>query len=260
LNTGVSLARSGGILTITLDRPKANAINVATSKALYAAFASLQDDPQLRVGIVTGVGRFFSAGWDLQSAVEGEAIDADHGPGGFAGLTEFFSLRKPVIAAVNGLAIGGGFELALAADLLVASQDAQFALPEVKLGMVADSGGLLRLPRRLPRALATELLLTGRRMDAAEAARWGLVNAVCAPDQLMTTAQALAQSIVEAAPLAVQAVKEVLQATEHQPLAEAYRTLRDGSLPGYRTMLQSADAQEGPRAFAEKRAPQWRGV
>jgi crotonobetainyl-CoA hydratase len=158
------------------------------------------------------------------------------------------------------LAIGGGFELALAADLLVASQDAQFALPEVKLGMVADSGGLLRLPRRLPRALATELLLTGRRMDAAEAARWGLVNAVCAPDQLMTTAQALAQSIVEAAPLAVQAVKEVLQATEHQPLAEAYRTLRDGSLPGYRTMLQSADAQEGPRAFAEKRAPQWRGV
>ncbi|WP_395667517.1 enoyl-CoA hydratase-related protein [Rhodoferax sp.] len=260
MNTGVSLARSGGILTITLDRPKANAINVATSKALYAAFASLQDDPQLRVGIVTGVGRFFSAGWDLQSAVEGEAIDADHGPGGFAGLTEFFSLRKPVIAAVNGLAIGGGFELALAADLLVASQDAQFALPEVKLGMVADSGGLLRLPRRLPRALATELLLTGRRMDAAEAARWGLVNAVCAPDQLMTTAQALAQSIVEAAPLAVQAVKEVLQATEHQPLAEAYRTLRDGSLPGYRTMLQSADAQEGPRAFAEKRAPQWRGV
>jgi crotonobetainyl-CoA hydratase len=259
LNTGVSLARSGGILTITLDRPKANAINVATSKALYAAFATLQDDPHLRVGIVTGVGRFFSAGWDLQSAVEGEAIDANHGPGGFAGLTEFFSLRKPVIAAVNGLAIGGGFELALAADLLVASQDAQFALPEVKLGMVADSGGLLRLPRRLPRALATELLLTGRRMDAAEAASWGLVNAVCAPDQLMTTAQALAQSIVEAAPLAVQAVKEVLQATEHQPLAEAYRTLRSGSLRGYRTMLQSADAQEGPRAFAEKRAPQWRG-
>jgi crotonobetainyl-CoA hydratase len=260
LNTGVSLARSGGILTITLDRPKANAINVATSRALYAAFATLQDDPQLRVGIVTGVGRFFSAGWDLQSAVEGEAIDADHGPGGFAGLTEFFSLRKPVIAAVNGLAIGGGFELALAADLLVASQDAQFALPEVKLGMVADSGGLLRLPRRLPRALATELLLTGRRMDAAEAASWGLVNAVCAPDQLAATAQELAQRIVEAAPLAVQAVKEVLQATEQQPLAEAYRTLRSGSLPGYRTMLQSADAQEGPRAFAEKRAPQWRGM
>lgn len=260
MNTGVSLARSGGILTITLDRPKANAINVATSRALYAAFATLQDDPQLRVGIVTGVGRFFSAGWDLQSAVEGEAIDADHGPGGFAGLTEFFSLRKPVIAAVNGLAIGGGFELALAADLLVASQDAQFALPEVKLGMVADSGGLLRLPRRLPRALATELLLTGRRMDAAEAASWGLVNAVCAPDQLMATAQELAQRIVEAAPLAVQAVKEVLQATEQQPLAEAYRTLRSGSLPGYRTMLQSADAQEGPRAFAEKRAPQWRGM
>jgi crotonobetainyl-CoA hydratase len=260
LNTGVSLTRTGGVFTITLDRPKANAINVATSKALYAAFATLQEDPALRVGIITGTGRFFSAGWDLQSAVEGEAIDANHGPGGFAGLTEFFGLQKPVIAAVNGLAIGGGFELALSADLLVASEDAQFALPEVRLGMVADSGGLLRLPRRLPRALATEMLLTGRRMDAAEAANWGLVNAVCAPDLLMTTAQALAQSIVEAAPLAVQAVKEVLQATEHQSLVDAYRTLRTGSLPCYRAMLRSADAQEGPRAFAEKRAPQWRGV
>lgn len=167
----VSCVADGGVLTITLDRPKANAINVPTSLALYQAFCRLRDTPALRVGILTGTGRFFSAGWDLASATEGEAIDAHHGPGGFGGLTEFFDLGKPVIAAVNGLAMGGGFELALAADLIVASESAEFALPEVKLGMVADSGGLLRLPQRLPRAIALELLLTGRRMGAAEAAR-----------------------------------------------------------------------------------------
>lgn len=259
MNTEVSLARSNGILTVTLNRPKANAINVATSQALYEAFLELQTDPTLRVGIITGTGRFFSAGWDLQSAVEGEAIDANHGPGGFGGLTEFFDLGKPMIAAVNGLAIGGGFELALAADLMVASDAAQFALPEVKLGMVADSGGVLRLPRRLPRAIATELLLTGRRMDAAEAARWGLVNSVVPHADLMAAALALAEQIVDAAPLAVQAVKEVLRATEAECLQDAYRTLRTGPLSAYRAMLKSEDAREGPVAFGEKRTPRWIG-
>jgi crotonobetainyl-CoA hydratase len=249
-----------GVLTITLDRPKANAINVPTSRALYAAFQQLQEDPSLRVAIITGTGRFFSAGWDLNAATEGEAIDANHGPGGFAGLTEFFALSKPVIAAVNGLAFGGGFELALAADLMVAAATAEFALPEVKLGMMADSGGVLRLPRRMPRAIATELLLTGRRMGAAEAAQWGLVNRVVPAEALMTTAQELAAQIVQAAPLALAAVKEVLRATEGQPVAEAYATLRSGALPQYRTMLTSNDAQEGPRAFGEKRAPRWSGT
>lgn len=248
-----------GVLTITLDRPKANAIDVATSRALYAAFAQLQDDPNLRVGIITGTGRFFSAGWDLNAATEGEAIDADHGPGGFAGLTEFFGLSKPVIAAVNGLAFGGGFELALAADLIVAAEDAEFALPEVKLGMMADSGGVLRLPRRLPRAIATELLLTGRRMPAQEALTWGLINQMVATDALLERATALAQQMVAAAPLALAAVKEVLRATESSTVAEAYRTLRSGTLPGYSAMLRSEDAQEGPRAFGEKRPPRWIG-
>jgi len=248
-----------GVLTITLDRPKANAIDVATSRALYAAFAQLQDDPSLRVGIITGTGRFFSAGWDLNAATEGEAIDADHGPGGFAGLTEFFSLGKPVIAAVNGLAFGGGFELALAADLIVAAEHAEFALPEVKLGMMADSGGVLRLPRRLPRAIATELLLTGRRMSAQEALNWGLINQMVAADALLDSATALAQQMVAAAPLALAAVKEVLRATEAPTVAEAYRTLRGGNLPGYTAMLRSEDAQEGPRAFGEKRSPLWSG-
>jgi crotonobetainyl-CoA hydratase len=249
-----------GVLTITLDRPKANAINVATSRALYAAFKQLQDDPALRVAIITGSGRFFSAGWDLSAATEGEAIDADHGPGGFAGLTEFFSLGKPVIAAVNGLAFGGGFELALAADLIIAADHVEFALPEVKLGMIPDSGGVLRLPRRLPRAIATEMLLTGRRMSAQEAQRWGLVNQVVPADDLMRAAHEMAAVIVQNAPLALAAVKEVLRETEGQTLPQAYQTLRTGDLSNYRAMLTSEDAQEGPRAFGEKRPPRWSGT
>ncbi len=255
----VNCVAEGGVLTITLDRPKANAINVPTSLALYAAFQQLRDDPALRVGIITGTGRFFSAGWDLADATEGEAIDANHGPGGFAGLTEFFDLGKPVIAAVNGLAMGGGFELALAADLIVASESAEFALTEVKLGMVADSGGVLRLPQRLPRAIALELLLTGRRMGAAESARWGLVNQVVAPEALMDAANALAQQIVQAAPLAVGAVMEIVKATAGMPIPQAYQLLRGGALPMYEAMLRSEDAAEGPSAFAEKRAPRWSG-
>jgi len=175
----VQARTDGAVLVITLDRPKANAIDVRTSQALHAAFDRLRREPGLRVAILTGAGeRFFSAGWDLKAAAEGEGIAADHGPGGFAGLTEFFDLGKPVIAAVNGLALGGGFELVLAADLVVAAEHAEFALTEVTLGLVPDAGGLLRLPSRLPRAIAMEYLLTGRRISAAEAGRWGLVNRV----------------------------------------------------------------------------------
>ena len=260
MNPAVRTAVDSGVLTITLDRPKANAIDVTTSLALHAAFVRLQQEPALRVAIITGTGRFFSAGWDLSAAVAGEAIDADHGPGGFAGLTEFFALDKPVIAAVNGLAIGGGFELALAADLMLAADTAEFALPEVKLGMMADSGGVLRLPKRLPRAIAAEMLLTGRRMGAAEAQRWGLVNRVVPLADLAAAAQALAHELVAAAPLALAAIKQVLRVTEAAAVADGYRVLRTGVLPAYRAMLTSVDAQEGPQAFAEKRQPVWRGV
>ena len=255
----VLMQADAGVLTITLDRPKANAIDVSASRALYAAFARLRDDAALRVAIVTGTGRFFSAGWDLNAATEGEAIDADHGPGGFAGLTEFFDLDKPVIAAVNGLAMGGGFELALAADLIVAADTAEFALPEVKLGMLADSGGVLRLPRRLPQVIANELMMTGRRMGAAEAGQWGLVNRVVPAAHLMDAARALADQVVAAAPLPIAALKQVLRATESQPVEQAYRSLRGGGLPAYAAMLASDDAKEGPLAFSEKRPPRWRG-
>ncbi len=251
----------GEVLVVTLDRPKANAIDVATSQALYAAFTRLQHDNALRVAVLTGAGdRFFSAGWDLKAAASGESIEADHGPGGFGGLTEFFELRKPVIAAVNGLALGGGFELALAADLIVAAEHAEFALPEVTLGMVADAGGVLRLPRRLPQAVATEMLLTGRRMSAAEAFRWGLVNRLAPVSALRDAAMKLAHDICASAPLAVAAVKEIEVATAALDLDDAYRRLRSGDLPGYQAMLHSEDAEVGPRAFVEKRAPRWRGL
>ncbi|MEB8336883.1 carnitinyl-CoA dehydratase [Streptomyces endophyticus] len=260
MNDAVRVKADGGILVVTLDRPKANAIDVATSRALYSAFDRLARDETLRVAVVTGAGeRFFSAGWDLKAAAGGEAIDADHGPGGFAGLTELFALDKPVIAAVNGLALGGGFELALAADLIVAADHAEFALPEVTLGMVPDSGGVLRLPRRLPQAVARELLMTGRRMGAHEAERWGLVNRVVEAARLQETAMSLARDICAGAPLAVSAIKEILRTTATSGIEEEYERLRHGDLPAYRAMLTSHDAEEGPRAFAEKRPPQWIG-
>jgi crotonobetainyl-CoA hydratase len=249
-----------GVLVVTLDRPSANAIDVPTSLALYDAFARLEQDADLRVGIVTGAGdRFFSAGWDLKAAAAGEAVDADHGPGGFAGLSELFDRSKPVIAAVNGLALGGGLELALAADLMVVADHAELALPEVRVGVVADSGGLLRLPRRLPAAVARELLLTGRRMTAEEAARWGLANRVVPAADLLDSALALAAEIRSGAPLAVAAVQEVLAATAGLDVRDGFARMRSGDLPAYTRMLASQDAVEGPRAFAEKRPPEWQG-
>jgi crotonobetainyl-CoA hydratase len=249
-----------GVLVVTLDRPTANAIDVPTSHALYEAFARLETDPALRVGVVTGAGdRFFSAGWDLKAAAAGEAVDADHGPGGFGGLTEYFDRTKPVIAAVNGSALGGGLELALAADLMVVADHAELALPEVRVGLVADSGGLLRLPHRLPDALARELLLTGRRMTAIEAGRWGLATRVVPGADLMDTALEIAAEIRAGAPLAVAAVQEILAATAGLDVRNGFARLRSGHLPAYTRMLGSQDAVEGPQAFAEKRPPQWRG-
>jgi len=256
----VRVAADGQILMVTIDRPPANAIDTATSRALHAAFDRLRSDPGLRAGIMTGAGdRFFCAGWDLKAAAQGESIEADHGPGGFAGLTEFFDIGKPVIAAVNGLAFGGGFELVLAADLVVAANHAEFALTEVTLGLVADAGGLLRLPARVPRAIALEYLLTGRRFGAAEAARWGLVNAVVPAGEVLATARTMAAAICAAAPLAVAAVLEIVRETEGMGARDGYRALAEATLPAYRAMLDSQDAREGAQAFAERRKPVWRG-
>jgi crotonobetainyl-CoA hydratase len=256
----VTTERLDRVFRITLDRPKANAIDAATSQALGAAFQELQDDPGLSVGIFSGgQGRFFSAGWDLKAAADGEAPDADQGVGGFAGLTEFWGLTKPVIAAVNGLALGGGFELALAADMIVAADTAEFALPEATLGIVADAGGVIRLPRRLPRAIAMEMLMTGRRAGAEELARWGLINQVVPLADLSDTAHTLAIRIADAAPLSLQAIKEIARAAEGKSIQDAYAATRDGSLTAYSGIYDSADAAEGMAALAEKRAPDWSG-
>jgi crotonobetainyl-CoA hydratase len=256
----VRVEKRGAVAIVTIDRPKANAIDASTSVAMYEAVRAADEDPGVRAIVVTGAGdRFFCAGWDLKAAAAGEAADADFGPGGFAGVTEYAGRRTPLVAAVNGLAIGGGFELVLACDLVVASASAEFSLPEVSLGLVADSGGLLRLPRRVPRALAIELLLTGRRLAADEAHRWGLVNDVVPATDVVDAAIRLAEHASAGAPLSVGAVLEVLEATEALDWQSGFAEMRSGRLATYAAVAGSEDAQEGTRAFTERRPPVWTG-
>jgi crotonobetainyl-CoA hydratase len=249
----------GPVLEVTLDRPPANAIDRHTSVALYEQFARLRDDPELRVGILTAAGeRFFSAGWDLKAAAAGEEDPStDFGPGGFAGLTEMFDLDKPVVAAVNGLAAGGGFEMVLACDLILAAEHAEFFLPELSIGVVPDAGGVQRLPRLLPRAVAMELLLTGRRLGADEAHRWGLVRSVAPAERLLDEARELADRIAAAAPLATQAAKQVVRGIEGLGAEEAFAAMRRGDFPAYTLALASDEAREGATAFAEGRPPRF---
>ena len=267
MSSGVSMERRGNVLEITLDRPPANAINNAVTKDLHKAFSTLRDDPDLCVAILTGGGeRIFSAGWDLKEvAVSDDAVAASDGasnlPGGFAGFTEMWDLYKPVIAAVNGTAVGGGFEMALASDLIVAVEHAQFFLPEMQLGFLPDAGAIQHLPRKLPYNVAMDLLMTGRRMDAEEALRWGLVKEVVAPQDLMARAREIAEGVAKSAPLALQALKETVPALMPLAIDEAFAKTKRGKsgLPIYEKMLVSEDFHEGPRAFAEKREPVWKG-
>ena len=262
----VQITRAGHVLEIKLDKPKVNAIDIEMSQQIAAAFATLRDDPDLRVGILTAEGeRIFSAGWDLKSLDAGETQldnwwdDADYGDGGFAGLTENWTLNKPVIAALNGLAIGGGFELAMACDLLIAADHVEFALPEMPLGIVPDAGALQRLPRRLPHNIAMEMFLLGRRMGAEEAAHHGLVNKVVPYAELMPAARDWAHRLAKSAPLALQSVKEVLRGIECVPLEQAFSRMRTDEMKTYRAMLKSEDAAEGVKAFVEKREPVFKG-
>jgi len=260
----IRVERRGHVLEITLDRPKVNAIDIVTSRLLGAAFVTLRDDAELRVGIVTGAGdRIFSAGWDLKAAASNEEVGKwwhlDYGPGRFAGLTELWDLDKPVIAAINGHALGGGLELAIACDLLIAAEHAEFAMPELPLGILPDSGGIQRIPRRLPYNIAAELLLLGRRMSAQEAKHYGMLNAVVPKDRLMETARDWADKIAGGAPLTIQALKEALKAIEGKSIREGFDVIRSGNLPTYERALLSDDAKEGVRAFSERRPAVFKG-
>lgn len=255
----VSAQRNEAVLEITLDRPKANAIDAATSKLLSAQFELLRDDPELRVAILTGAGeRFFTAGWDLGAAAAGEEFESDYGPGGFGGFGELPGLTKPVILAVNGMAVGGGFEMAMAADLVVAAEHAQFFLPETAVGIIPDVG-TIRLPKLMPHPIAMEILIAGKRLSAAEALQWGIVNRVVPAADLMAAARTLAGQILSGAPLAVAAIIDLINRTRHLSIEDGLALMRSGSIEPYEAMLASEDSREGPQAFVEKRDPEWRG-
>ncbi len=249
--------RDGRVLIVTIDRPEVmNSLHPPANEELTAAFDDFEADPELWVAIVTGAGeRAFSAGNDLKytARADGKLPVPEKG---FGGLTARFDLVKPVIAAVNGVALGGGFEIALACDLLVASENASFALPEPRVGLAALAGGMHRLPRQIPLKQAMGMLLTGRRVSAREGFELGFVNEVVPVGQALSAARRWAEQILECAPLSVRASKQAALAGLDAPsLEEATR----GSYEQVRAMVKSEDFREGPRAFAEKRAPQWKG-
>lgn len=255
----IRTAREGGILEVTLDRPKANAIDLATSRAMGRTFKAFRDDPSLRVAIVTGAGeRFFCAGWDLKAAAGGDAVDGDYGVGGFGGMQELPSLNKPLIAAVNGMAVGGGWELALSCDLILAADTASFALPEIRAGTLADAASI-KLPKRMPYHVAMDLLLTGRWMDAAEALRWGVVNEVLAPERLLPRAWELARTLESGPPMVFAAIKEVVREAESLGAQDALSRIGKRQFATVDRLYDSEDQLEGATAFAEKRAPVWKG-
>ena len=259
MNSPIQVETRGAVLVVTLNRPTANAIDVPTSRLMGETFAEFRDDPALRVAIITGAGdKFFCAGWDLKAAAQGEAADSDYGVGGFGGLQELPGLNKPVIAAVNGICCGGGLELALSADLILASEQATFALPEINSGTIADAA-TLKLPRRVPYHVAMELLLTGRWMDAIEAHHWGLVNEILPQNQLIARANELADTLADGPPLVYAAIKEVLRESEGLAFQRALDQITGRKIPSVDRLYSSDDQLEGARAFAEKRKPLWRG-
>ncbi len=259
MTTSIKTTISGSILEVTLDRPKANAIDLQTSKIMGEVFAKFRDDPDLRVAILTSSGdKFFCAGWDLKAAADGEAVDGDYGVGGFGGIQELPNLNKPIIAAVNGIACGGGLELAMSADIIIASEDATFALPEILSGTVADAASI-KLPKRIPHHIAMELLFTGRWFDVNEAYKWGLINEIVPKKDLLSRARKLAETLASGPPLVYAAIKEIVREAENQDFHKTMKKITSRQLKTVDKLYSSEDQLEGARAFSEKRLPVWRG-
>lgn len=259
MTSPIKTRREGPILEVTLDRPKANAIDLATSRIMGETFAAFRDDPELRVAIITGAGdKFFCPGWDLKAAADGDAVDGDYGVGGFGGLQELPGLGKPVIAAVNGIACGGGLELALSADIILAAEHATFALPEIRSGTVADAASV-KLPKRIPYHIAMELLFTGRWFDAEEARGWGIVNHIHPADRLMDEAWEMARLLASGPPLVYAAIKEIVRSAENETFQETMDQITGRKFETVDRLYSSEDQLEGAKAFAEKRDPVWKG-
>jgi crotonobetainyl-CoA hydratase len=258
-DTPIKTRREGGIIEITLDRPKANAIDLATSRIMGETFRDFRDDPDLRVAILRAEGeKFFCPGWDLKAAAGGDAVDGDYGVGGFGGIQELPHLNKPIICAVNGICCGGGLELAISCDLLLASETATFALPEIRSGTIADAAAL-KLPKRIPYHVAMDLLLTGRWFDAEEAFRWGLIKEICKPEELLAKAWELARLLEAGPPLVFAAIKEVVREAESLNFQDALNRITKRQFKTVDVLYGSDDNLEGARAFTEKREPVWKG-